>query len=191
MKLKSTLFSICFVMTFSNINAQESAFASAAKRWIAENSVELGLKSHHEVDLRMARKSNSGETLRFQQMINGVPVFQSEVVVHYNNKGVVTYTSESLQKQAANISVTPAFSADVAMQKAKAALNLQGQITDEQNKLYVIQTENNETKLVYRVVLSSFDTPGSWEAMIDAQNGNVISTKDIAIYYQGKNGHDH
>lgn len=191
MKLNLSCISIGFLLAFSGVGAQQSQMEGAAKRWITQNSKELGLQSHHQTSMTFARKSNSGETLRFQQMINGVPVFQSEVVVHYNNKGVVTYTSESLQKQAANISVTPAFSADVAMQKAKAALNLQGQITDEQNKLYVLQTENNETKLVYRVVLSSFDTPGSWEAMIDAQNGNVISTKDIAIYYQGKNGHDH
>ena len=183
MKLKSTLFSICFVMTFSNINAQESAFESAAKRWIAENSVELGLKSHHEVDLRMARKGPSGETLRFQQMISGVPVFQSEVVVHYNNKGILTFSSESLQKNAANISVSPAVTAETAMNKAKAELNLQGAIMDQENKLYVLQTENDETKLVYRVMLSSFDTPGAWEVMVDAKNGSILSVKDISIYH--------
>src|SRR5690606_22540904 len=189
MKLKSTLFSICFVMTFSNINAQESAFASAAKRWIAENSVELGLKSHHEVDLRMARKGPSGETLRFQQMISGVPVFQSEVVVHFNNKGVVTYTSESLEKNAANISVIPAISSETAISRAKTEMNLQGDIMFEENKLFVWQTEDNQTKLVYRVVLNSFETPGSWEAMVDAASGNVLRVPDIAFYY--KHDHDH
>ncbi|HLV24509.1 MAG TPA: T9SS type A sorting domain-containing protein [Moheibacter sp.] len=170
-------------MTFSNINAQESAFESAAKRWIAENSVELGLKSHHEVDLRMARKGPSGETLRFQQMISGVPVFQSEVVVHYNNKGILTFSSESLQKDAANISVNPAITAEAALNKAKTELNLQGAIMDQENKLYVLQTENDETKLVYRVMLSSFDTPGAWEVMVDAKNENILSVKDISIYH--------
>ncbi|SMC79337.1 T9SS type A sorting domain-containing protein [Moheibacter sediminis] len=191
MKLNLSCLSIGFLLAFSGVGAQQSQLESAAKRWIIQNSNELGLKSHHDTDLNFSRKGSAGETLRFQQMIQGVPVFQSEIVVHFNNKGAVTYTSESLQKEAANISVTPALSAQTAMQTAKTALNLQGQITDEQNKLYVLQTENNETKLVYRVVLSSFDTPGNWEAMIDAQNGNVISIKDIAIYYHGKDGHDH
>lgn len=191
MKLNLSCLSIFFLLAFSGVEAQQSQLEGAAKRWISQHSNELGLKSHHDTNLTFSRKGASGETLRFQQMIQGVPVFQSEIVVHFNNKGVVTYTSESLQKDAANISVTPSLSAATALQYAKSALNLQGQITDEQNKLYVLQTENNETKLVYRVVLSSFDTPGSWEAMVDAQNGNIISTKDIAIYCHEGDGHNH
>lgn len=191
MKLNLFKLSICFLLVFSGLEAQQSQLESTAKRWIAQNSNELGLKSHHQTNLSFSRKGPSGETLRFQQMIQGVPVFQSEIVVHFNNKGVMTYTSESLEKEAANISVTPSLSSEIALQKAKASLDLQGQITDEQNKLYVLQTENNETKLVYRILLSSFDSPGVWEAMIDAQNGNVISTKDIAIYYHEKEGHGH
>lgn len=191
MKLNLSCLAIAFLLAFSGVEAQESRLESAAQRWIAQNTNELGLKSHHSTQLTFARKGASGETLRFQQMIQGVPVFQSEVVVHFNNQGEVTYSSESLQKNAANISVTPAITAQTALQNAKTALNLQGQIMDEQNKLYVLQTESGDTKLVYRIVLNSFETPGTWEAMVDAQNGNVISKKDIAIYYNGKNGQDH
>src|SRR5690606_37031286 len=100
---------------------------------------------HHDLDLRMTKKLHAGETLRFQQMISGVPVFQSEVVVHFNNKGVVTYTSESVQKNAANISVIPAISAGLAMQNAVSSLNLSGEIIDQENKLFVILTDAGET----------------------------------------------
>lgn len=187
MKRNLTILSIGFLFAFSGLNAQQSSLERNARKWITDHTQELGLKQHHNLDLRLSRKGFSGETLRFQQMISGVPVFQSEVVVHFNNKGVVTHTLESLQKNAANISVIPAISAETALNKAKAQLNLQGEIMFEENKLYVLQTENNDTKLVYRVVLNSFDTPGSWEAMVDANNGNILSIKDIAVYFK----HDH
>src|SRR5690606_22218935 len=114
MKLNLTYLSICFALAFSGLNAQQSSLESNARKWITDHTQELGLKQHHDLDLRMTKKLHAGETLRFQQMISGVPVFQSEVVVHFNNKGVVTYTSESVQKNAANISVIPAISAGLA-----------------------------------------------------------------------------
>ncbi len=192
MKRNLTFLSICFALAFSGLNAQQSSLEGNARKWITDHTQELGLKQHHNLDLRFSRVGFSGETLRFQQMISGVPVFQSEVVVHFNNKGVVTHTSESLQKNATNISVVPAISAETALNKAKTQLNLQGEIMFEENKLYVLQTENDETKLVYRVVLNSFDTSGDWEAMVDAQNGNIISVKDISIkHHHCSSSHDH
>lgn len=187
MKLNLSCLSVAFLLTFSAVGAQQSQLESAAKRWITQNSNELGLKSHHQTNLTFVRKGNSGETLRFQQMIQGVPVFQSEVVVHFNNKEVVTHTSESLQKEAANISVTPAFSAKEALQKVHTSYGNLGEITFEENKLFVYVTESGETKLVYRVVLESTENPGSWETILDAQTGQVISTKDISLKYK----HDH
>ena len=189
MKRNLTILSVCFMLAFSGLSAQQSPLEGNARKWISDHAQELGLKDHHELDLRLTRNGHSGETLRFQQMISGVPVFQSEVVVHFNNKGVVTYTSESLEKNAANISVIPAISSETAISRAKTEMNLQGDIMFEENKLFVWQTEDNQTKLVYRVVLNSFETPGSWEAMVDAASGNVLRVQDIAFYY--KHDHDH
>ena len=190
--MKQTVYTlaIAFALVGTSLNAQESSLESSAKRWISQHASELGLKSFHDTNFTFVRKGPSGETLRFQQMINGVPVFQAEVVVHFNTKGEVTYTSESLQKNAANISVVPTISQNEAVQKAVTAMNLQGQIMNEESKLYVLQTESNETKLVYRVVRNSYDTPGEFEAMIDANTGEVISVKDIAIYYKHDHGDD-
>jgi len=185
MKLNLTYLSICFALAFSGLNAQQSSLESNARKWITDHTQELGLKQHHDLDLRMTKKLHAGETLRFQQMISGVPVFQSEVVVHFNNKGVVTYTSESVQKNAANISVIPAISAGLAMQNAVSSLNLSGEIIDQENKLFVILTDAGETKLAYRVVLKTFGSPGVWETMVDAQSGSILSTKDIAFYHNG------
>ncbi|SIQ33773.1 Thermolysin metallopeptidase, catalytic domain [Chryseobacterium sp. RU37D] len=121
-------------------------------------------------------------------MIKDVPVFQSEIVLHYNKQGNITYTStESLRKNVQEISTVPSFSAVEAVKKAHIASHSKGEITFEENKLYVYVTEQGNTKLVYRVLTSSYDNPGSWETIIDAQTGDVISTKDIALYHHEKN----
>src|SRR5690606_8726387 len=54
-----------------------------------------------------------------------------------------------------------------------------------ESKLFVIITDAGETKLAYRDVLKSFDSPGVGETMEDAQTGTVKSTKDIAVYHNG------
>jgi hypothetical protein len=40
--------------------------------------------------------------------------------------------------------------------------------------------------LVYRVVTNVFDKTGSWEVIIDAKTGAVLSQKDIAVYHKDK-----
>lgn len=185
MKVKPNFLVLFFGLSFSGLFAQQSALEGQAKKWISDNSKELGIQSHQKLDLSFVKKGYSGETLRFQQMISDVPVYQSEVVIHFNPKGVITYTTENLKREAANISVVPGISAESAMQNAESSLNLSGQLIDQENKLFVIITEAGDTKLAYRVVLKSFDSPGVWETMVDAQSGSILSTKDIAVYHKG------
>ena len=52
------------------INAQTSERESVARAWIVSHSNELGIKPYHNFKLSFVRKSLSGETLRFQQMLN-------------------------------------------------------------------------------------------------------------------------
>lgn len=187
MKLKiNSLFLGC-VLSCSGLMAQQSSLETPAKRWINENSRNLGIQNFSQLQLNFVKKGNAGETLRFQQMIKNVPVFQSEIVVHFNKEGKITYTSsESLKKQIKEINTNPSFTAAEALKKAHVASKTKGEITFEENKLFVYLTESGDTKLVYRVLTSSYDHSGSWETIVDAQNGNVLSVKDIANYHHDK-----
>ncbi|SHL67407.1 T9SS type A sorting domain-containing protein [Chryseobacterium polytrichastri] len=188
MKLKINSLILGCVISCSGLLAQESSLEAPAKRWINENSRSLGIQSFSQLQLNFVKKGNAGETLRFQQMIKNVPVFQSEIVVHFNKEGKITYTSsESLKKQIKDININPSFTNSEALKKAHVASNTKGEITFEENKLFVYLTEAGDTKLVYRVLTSSHDHPGSWETIVDAQNGNVLSVKDIANYHHDKN----
>ncbi|MFP3590942.1 T9SS type A sorting domain-containing protein [Chryseobacterium sp. SIMBA_038] len=188
MKFKINSLILGCVLSCSALAAQESSLEAPAKRWLSENSRSLGIQNFSQLKLNFVKKGSTGETLRFQQMIKEVPVFQSEIVLHFNKEGKITYTStDSFKKDIKDINTNPSIAASEALQKAHVASKTKGEITFEENKLLVYLTENGETKLVYRILTNSHDNPGSWETIIDAQNGNVLSVKDIANYHHGKN----
>ena len=106
MNLKINSLIVAGVLCFSQATAQESALAAPAKKWITENAKTLGIPTYSELDLSFVKKGNAGETLRFQQSITNVPVYQSEILVHYNKDGKVTYTSsENLKREIRTMAV--------------------------------------------------------------------------------------
>ncbi|PIF46060.1 putative secreted protein (Por secretion system target) [Chryseobacterium sp. 52] len=188
MKQKITSLILCGILCCSALNAQESSYETSARGWIKENTRNLGIPGFSTLKLHAVRKGNTGETLRFQQMIKEVPVFQSEILIHFNKEGKISYTgTESLKQNLKEVDTAPSFPASEALQKAHIASKTKGAITFEENKIFVYNTESGDTKLVYRVVTSSFDNPGSWETIIDAKTGSVISMKDISVKHHDKN----
>ncbi|WP_312901136.1 T9SS type A sorting domain-containing protein [Chryseobacterium taichungense] len=187
MKIKLNLLILGCLMSASALMGQESSFEVPARKWIIENSRNLGIQSFSQFKLNFVRKGGPGETLRFQHMIKDVPVFQSEIIVHFNKQNNLTYTStESFKKNVQEINTIPSFSPTEAIKKAYVASHSKGETTFEENKLFVYVTEQGHTKLVYRVITNSYDNPGDWETIIDAHNGDVISVKDISFYHKEK-----
>ena len=83
MKLK-LYFTTVAIITLSFItNAQVSEKEGEARKWIKDNESRLDINPNDTFSLRFVRKTQAGETLRFQQLKNGVPVFDSEILVHF------------------------------------------------------------------------------------------------------------
>lgn len=187
MKLKINFLVASFALTFSTMYGQTTALESKAQDWISKNYNKIGISSQDHFDLKSSRKSQSGETLRFQQEINGIPVYEGDIAIHFNKKGEVTFATEiPVSKKLKQINTTPTYSKTDAFDKAKIAANIAGEITYQDNNLYVFVTEEGETKLVHRVMINSYDTPGDWEIMVDANSGEVIRVLDIANYHKDK-----
>lgn len=178
---KNLLFAGLLSLFFSFSNAQTSDKEGQARAWIKENIKELNLNSDSNLSLRFVRKSLSGETLRFQQMINGVPVFDTELVIHFSNNGEITHTDLNFDKNVTSISTVPQITKENAISISDKEIGVAGMVTFQENKLFVYN-ELASTKLVYRIVTSFEEKPGSWEVIIDANSGEVLSVKDIGIY---------
>ena len=115
MKLK-LLPLICALLIAYGIsaNAQVSENENAARAWITSHAKELKIKDGHTFKLNFVKKGLSGETLRFQQMVNEVPVFDSEIVIHFSPKREITSTSDTYDSTVANITTTPSVSKEKA-----------------------------------------------------------------------------
>lgn len=180
--MKKTLLTLvlCVIGTLQLI-AQVSEKETAARQWIKSNLKELKINSDSDINLRFVRKSKSGETLRFQQMVNNVPVFDTEIVVHFNPAGEISYSDHNITKELTQIGTTPQISKEKAIEIADKEIGVSGMVTLQESNLFVYN-KSNETKLVYRTVTSFEEKPGTWEVIVDAMNGAILSTKDIAIY---------
>ena len=185
MKLKLHFATLALTLISFSGFAQVSDNEGAARQWIQLHSKELKLKSTDTFKLSFVFKSTAGETLRFQQMMNDVPVLHSEIVVNFNPSNELVFTSDSYDSTLENIATTSSFSKEAALDVSKESLKLNGVYTVAENNLVVTKV-NDQTKLVYRVVTNPQSGNGSWVVLVDAQTGTVISTYDEAIYYHKK-----
>jgi len=178
MKKNLLFYSALFLSVFAF--GQQSDFELEARNWIKTNYKDFKFNSDNDLKLRFVRKGLAGETLRFQQMINNVPVFDTEIVINIAN-GNVAYSEFNVNKTLTPINTIPQITAENALQISNNEIKVSGMITFQENKLFVL-SKNNQTKLAYRIVTSFEDKSGSWEVFVDANTGEVLSVKDIAIY---------
>ena len=185
MKMKFTLLVPALVAS-TFLFAQEAKNSSKADRWIQDNSKSLRILPQSKMVMSNVRQGNAGETLRYAQTLNGVPVYKSELVLHYNKHNDISYSGSEGLKEIKNIDTNPKISKEEAFDKAYEASKSAGKVTYQENILYVYLTEEGDTKLVYRVLIKSHDNPGSWETIVDAKSGEIISVKNVANYHHRK-----
>ena len=181
MKLKLLSVALLSLFFITNGYAQSSPNEKNALEYIKNHASEFKIKENDNFSLRFVRNSLAGETLRFQHMINNVPVYNSEIVINFNKNNEVAFSSTSYNESVNAINTQPSISSEVAVNLADKQLNYNEAVTFQESKLYVYDF-NGTTKLVYRVVTSAEDLMGSWEAIIDANTSDVLSLKDVAIY---------
>lgn len=171
----------CTLCTLQFVTAQVSEKEAIARQWIKSNFKELKINSDSDINLRFVRKSISGETLRFQQMVNNIPVFDTEIVIHFDLNDQVSYSDHNITKDVVQINTIPQITRDNAIAIADKEIGVSGMVTFQEIKLFVYN-KLEETKLVYRTVTSFEEKSGTWEVIIDAIDGKILSVKDIAIY---------
>lgn len=185
MKLKLHFALAAFTALSFTTYAQVSDKEAAAKQWISDHVSDLKIKPTDVFKLSFVFKSDAGETLRFQQMMNGVPVYHSEIVVNFNPSNEVAFSSNSYDDSIQDIATVPSISREAALGVSKENLKFTCDYTVAENNLIVTKV-NDQTKLIYRVVTNPVSGNGSWVVLVDAQNGNVLSTYDEAVYYHKK-----
>lgn len=161
--------------------------AEQALDWINHHQRELKLVDVTNLEPYFERTGPSGSTVRFRQKHEGVPVFQSEIVVHISPKSEVTYVSNTFDPRVANIPASAAIDEATAIELAKQEIHVKGTINHLDAELWVYNLERSA--LVYRVRIEALEPVGSWEVLVDAQTGEVLHAMNRACNHQGECEH--
>lgn len=158
-----------------------------ARDWIENNRLLLEIQPNHTLDMLYSRAGFSGETFRYYQMLNGVQVFDAEITVHVSNSNKVTFHQSTYDRTVSNINTVPSISETQALQIALTNLDIpENEAIISENKLFVYN-KREATEVIRRITVTGYNKTGHWEVIVNAHTGEVISSKDIAQYYHGKN----
>ncbi len=170
-------------------NATGANATEMALDWIARNKELLKIDNLDNLVVSAQHEGPSGNTVRFQQKVNGVSVYKSEIVVHISPRNKVTYVTNTFDASAQNMNTTASLSPAQAMSLAKNEINLSGNAHFESNELTLF-TRGDENVLVYKIVLEADHPNGSWEVMVNAENGNIIRAVDQACNHNEHGDHE-
>lgn len=177
-----------FLWVVFSAKAQTSKHENAAREYIKSQIENLQIKPEHKFKLNFVYKGPVGEVLRFQQMLNDVPVFNSEIIVNFDNNNQIAFSSNSYDANVDNINTTPVITKEQAISVSNLSLNnTKGKIAFQNCELFVYHQENIPTKLAYRITTQIDNKPGDWEVFVDANTSAVISLKDISLYHNVSN----
>ncbi|MFN8588218.1 MAG: proprotein convertase P-domain-containing protein [Candidatus Eisenbacteria bacterium] len=152
---------------------------SIAEGFVSAHATELGLDGAPAQVLALAyeKASPSGTHFRWNQVVSGVPVYRSEIVVKVNRKGQVSSVQNNLRPNV-KLDVTPALDKDAALNVAKNVVKPTGKaLADAQAQLVVVDSRTG-ARLAWIVDMPVEEPMGDWRVFVDAKSGAVLGAED-------------
>lgn len=189
------LFAVSAVFS-SNLFGQDNE--KLIKDYISQNKIREYKKSdltNFIIDNVDASKSLNGNVVKFQQIYNGLPVYNAEGTVIVRDNKVIYYTDTFLKDYSSSVANNPSISKTAALQKISDNLQKQKITTypilgffdaepetghvAKQRLVYV--EDSGILKLAYQFSLSESDASNYWDILVDATNGSIISKLDLNL----------
>ncbi len=171
--------------------SQKGDAMAAAADFLQRHGEELFNIRRENLIFRRISDDADGHLITYQQSIDGVPVYNSQVILDFDDKMNLVYAS-SQTYQGPNHSTSAAFSSDIAAQLAlslvqQRALSAGGdgkQYTLDRvlaSSQYLIYLSGGTASNIYRFVVPLV-TPlaGELEIMVDANAKAIVSVKNLA-----------
>jgi len=162
----------------------------AAKAYVEEHAKLFNLPEVRDVDyLRLVRAENSNQVnhVKFQMVIDGVPVHEATVEVHINAEGVVTLANGSLPT-ISDIDNQILLGKYQAIGKAREAIKGDKFRAVPDAELRIIAGKNGNARMAYVTRIAVEQPLGDWEVIIDAENGSVMSMNNEMAFNDAETG---
>lgn len=159
-----------------------------AADFLSDHATLLGLESARgriELDLQSEKPSPSGVHLRWQQTVDRVPVYRSEIVVKVSRGGEVSSVQNNLRPHLPSSLGRPGLDAEQAVQRGLQSIVPRGRAIGEFTaELYVVDFETGP-RLTYLVSIPVEEPMGDWLVFVDATSGAVLGIEDRMLYVNG------
>lgn len=186
-----TGFPVALVRQGHQVKSSGSAQVKASQ-YLQENASKLGLKSSDlsDLDVTFTGSSAAGDTVRFKQTIDGIPVYGAEIAVTVTPTSLVNFVVNGYNTLAglpAGIGKTiPRYSQASALQAAKAHLGVteSGDVSFESANLVIYPRRNGLASLLaWEIhVIPTSEPVGDWEVLYDAHTGKIFKATDKSDY---------
>ena len=155
----------------------------ASIEFVTSQGRALGLDGHAAFNPLGAEVGNDGlDHVRLQQTYDGVPVFGSDIIVHYDGQNVVGVDG-TLLGSLKNLDLAPSLADTTAATIAKsdylrAAKNAAAvRWSRESSELVVLPREDGSAHLAWRVIFATDGKSGPagiWNYFVDAHDGSIV-----------------
>lgn len=181
------------------------------KDYISQNKIKEYKKSdlaNFIIDNVDESKSLNGNVVKFQQIFNGLPVYNAGGTMLVRDNKIIYYTDTFLKDYKTAASSTVSIARTAALKKI--AQNLQKPSIEnypilafsdadpadgkfaKQRLVYVEDAEN--LKLAYEFSVPEPSSPSYWNILVDASNGEILRKLDLNLscnFHEDAYGHDH
>lgn len=133
-------------------------------------------------------ESLAGHTVRFQQRIDGLPVYGGDLAVTIDSRGQVIFVSSGYQPGLRLSTSSPVFAAAGALALASAHMEYP-RLSRAESVDLIVYPRHGQARLAWRVRMQPAEIPfGDWEILVDAASGMVFKAVDRALYADGSGG---
>ena len=164
------------VLASAELMAREFTSARAAQLGIADNPATL--------TTTYQRNDGGFAVVRFQQALDGVPVYGSDIAVSVKPDGEVIFVSSEARPSIDAIAVQPERNAADVRQQVVQAFGMPAARDVLAPKLMVF-ADAQPTRLAWVYVIRDPKLTGEWEIVADAGSGEILDFRNTEYYVDG------
>lgn len=145
----------------------------AAQKFLADNATLFGIADINKLEHVKTKTHKGVRHVTFNQMVNGVPVYDAEYQVHIRSNGQVDMANGTYYP-GLETSTSPSLSEVQATAVAESDLGLSVEVDLKTATELVIYRQKEQFKLAWKLVLFSENPLVDWMYIVDAQSGDIL-----------------
>lgn len=192
----------------SHLSAQDNE--KLIKDYISQNKIKEYKKSdltNFTVENVDVSKSLNGNVVKFQQMYNGLPVYNAAGTALVRDNKVIYYVDDFVKDYTTSVANQVTVSKTSALNKIADDLRKPGinsypvlEFHDADKDIPVAKqrlvyfNDAGSLKIAYQFSLPEPGSPSHWDIVVDATNGNIINKLDLNLscnFHEGAYSHDY